>query len=173
MFAASGNLTVTGNGTDTVSIFKTSGSSSWDNQAYVSTPYTAPVTMEFFKQAASSDNGASYAMISWNADPLTNASYDSLDYASYPYQTSGYQIYHNGAQIVPGVTWSTSNRFYLVYGTDGYIRHYNGSTQLYSVNYGIGNTVYLDSSYYSPNATFGGFSSIRVIKRTWNGTAYV
>jgi hypothetical protein len=172
-YTASGNLTVTGNGTNTVNIFKTSGGNDWDNQAYSLVPFTAPCTIEFNKQAASGDNGVSYAMIGWNADPTTNASYATIDYASYPYSTSNYQVYHNGSLVQSGGTWNTANKFYIVYGTDGVMRHYNGSTLLYSVNYGTGNTVYVDSSFYSPNATFGGFSNIKVIRSAWNGTDYV
>lgn len=172
-YVVSGNLTITGNGTDSVNIFKTSGSNSWDNQAYSTTPFTAPCTIEFNKEAGATDNGASYAMIAWNTDPTTNASYASLDHASYPYQTNGYVVYNNGAGITPGTTWSTANKFYLVYGTDGTIKHYNGSTLVYSANYGTGLTVYVDSSFYSPNATYGGFSNIKVIKAAWNGTTYV
>ena len=111
-------------------------------------------------------------MMGWNADPTADASYSSLDYASYPYATSGYYIYHNGTGINPGTSWSTANKFYIVYGTDGFIRHYNGSTLLYSVNYGTGNTVYVDSSFYSPNGTYGGFSNIKVATKAWNGTSY-
>ena len=172
-YTASGNLTVTGNGTNTVNIFKTSGGNAWDNQAYSLVPFTAPCTIEFNKQAASGDNGASYAMIGWNADPLTNASYTTLDYASYPYRTDVYSVYHNSTQVHFSGSWSTANKFYVVYGTDGTIKHYNGSTLLYSVNYGTGNTVYVDSSFYSPNATSGGFSNIKVIRSAWNGTTYV
>lgn len=171
-FIASGNLTVTNNGTSNVNIFKTSGSFSWDNHAYIATPYTAPCTLEFYKLADAGDNGLSYAMMSWNADPTANASYDTLDYASYPYATNGYYIYHNGSGINPGISWNTANKFYIVYSTDGFMRHYNGSTLLYSVFYGIGNTVYVDSSFYSVNGTYGGFSDIRVIKSAWTGTNY-
>jgi hypothetical protein len=171
-FTASGNLTVTGAGTSTVSIFKTSGGAAWDNTAYSTTAFTAPCTIEFNKQADAGDNGVSYAMIGWNEDPTTNSSYTKLDYASYPFQTNGYYVYHNGSQINPSVTWSTANKFYIVYTTDGYIKHYNGSTLLYSVNYGAGKTVYLDSAYYSPNATYGGFSNIRVIESAWDGSSY-
>ena len=171
-FIASGNLTVTGNGTNNVSIFKTSGSSSWDNHAYSNTGFTAPCTLEFNKQAGSSDNGASYAMMGWNEDPTTDASYTSLDYASYPYRTDVYSVYHNGSQAHFSGSWSTSNKFYIVYGTDGFIRHYNGSTLLFSANYGTGKTVYVDSSFYSVNATFSGFSNIRAIRAAWNGTSY-
>jgi hypothetical protein len=171
-YVTTGNLAITGNGSGSVNIFKTSGGNAWNNQAYSTTPFTAPCTIEFNKQAASGDNGASYAMIGWNSDPLTNASYDTIDYASYPYRADNYQVYHNGSLVQNGGTWSTSNKFYIVYGTDGFIRHYNGSKLLYSVNYGTGRTVYLDSSFYSVNSTFGGFSNIRVTKFTWNGENY-
>ena len=172
-YIASGNLTVTENGTTNVNIFKTSGSNSWDNQAYSTTSFTAPCTIEFNKQAGSADNGVSYAMIGWNEDPTADASYSSIDYASYPFMTDSYQVYHNGSLVQNGGLWSTASTFYIVYGTDGYIRHYNGSTLLYSVNYGTGRTVYVDSSLYSVNSTFGGFSNIRVTRSAWNGSSYV
>jgi len=171
-YTVSANLSVTANGTNNVSIFKTSGSNSWDNQAYSTTPFTAPCTIEFNKQAAATDNGVSYAMIAWNVDPTTDANYTSLDYTSYPYQTNSYQVYNNGSYVGGFGSWSTANKFYLVYDKDGFIRHYNGSTLLYSVSYGTGKTVYVDSSFYSPNATFGGFSNIRACQFSWNGTTY-
>jgi hypothetical protein len=171
-YIISGNLTATGNGTTSVDIFKTSGSDGWDNQAYSTTAFSAPCTIEFNKQAASTDNGVSYAMIGWNEDPTANASYDSLDYTSYPYMTNSYNVYHNGSAINPGTSWNSALKLYVVYGTDGFIRHYNGSTLLYSVNYGTGRTVYVDSSFFSVNSTFGGFSNIKVIRSTWNGASY-
>lgn len=171
-FTATNTLTVTNNNTTSVSIFKTSGSSGWDAQAYIDRPYTAPCTIEFTKQAASGDNGASYAMMSWNSDPGTDASYSSLDWAAYPYQTSAYYVYNNGSGIGPYGQWNTAQTFYLVYATNGFIYHYNGPNLLYSVNKGTGGIVYVDSSFYSVNGTFGGFGSIRVIRRAWNGTTY-
>jgi hypothetical protein len=171
-YVVSGNLSISGNGTNTVNVFKVSGSNSWDNQIYNLTPFTSPCTIEFNKQAGSGDNGASYAMIGWNDDPLTNASFNTLDYASYPYRTDIYSVHHNGTQVHFSGSWSTSLKFYVVYGTDGFIRHYNGSNLLYSVNYGTGRTVYIDSSFYSVNSTFGGFSNLRVIRSAWNGSSY-
>jgi hypothetical protein len=172
-FIASGNLTVTGNSTDSVNIFKTSGSSEWGaTQAYTSVPYTAPCTIEFNKLADAGDNGVSYAMIGWNEDPTTDANYTSLDYASFPYTSNTYSVYHNGSQVLFSGAWSTANKFYIVYGTDGTIKHYNGSTLLYSVSYGTGKTVYVDSSFYSVNGTYGGFSNIKVAKFSWDGSSY-
>ena len=169
--APNGNLSVTGNGTTDVNIFKTSGSNSWDNQAYTAAGFTAPCTLEFFKQAGSGDNGASYAMIGWNEDPTTNASYTSLDYTAYPYRYDNYNVHHNGVDLgFQGGAWDPAKKFYIVYTTDGYIKHYNGTTLLYSTNYGTGKTVYVDSSYYSQSATFAGFSNIRVNNIEWQGT---
>ena len=74
-FVLSGNLVASQNGTSNVSIFKMSGSSAWDNHAYVANGFTPPVTMEFNKWCANIDNGRSYAMIGWNTDPTTDASY--------------------------------------------------------------------------------------------------
>ena len=166
-----GNLTITNNGTTSVDIAKTQGSGSWDTHAYVATGYTAPVTMEFNKLADAGDNGGSYAMIAWNADPTTDSSYSSLDHASYPFMQNAYHVYNNGSNPLNSGVWSSASKFYLVYATNGYMYHYNGSTLLYSANYGSG-TVYIDTSFYSPNATYSKFSNIRVTKRTWNGTAY-
>lgn len=170
-FLASGNLTVTNNGTTSVNIQKTSGSSSWDNHAYVADGFIAPVTMEFNKTASNTDDGQSYAMISWNADPTSSVSYSSLDYASYPYRRDNYSVYHNGSQVNFGGAWDPAAKFYLVYAANGYMYHYNGSTLLYSVNYGTGATVYVDSSFYSPYPN-SAYTNIRVTKRAWNGSSY-
>jgi hypothetical protein len=172
-YTTTGGAVVTGNGTDTVTIFRTFGGG-WDSQAYSSssTPFTAPCTIEFNKQAPVTDVGNGYAMIGWNVDPAANASYNSLDYASFPYQTSAYEVLNNGSSVHSGGAWSTANKFYLVYGVDGTIKHYNGSTLLFTANYGAGKTVYVDTSILSINATNGGFTNVRVIKKEWNGTAY-
>lgn len=172
-YVASGNMTLTNNGTESVSMFKTSGSYSWDNQVYSLEMFTAPCTIEFSKQAGSGDNGQSYAMIGWNTDPTSDASYSSLDYASYPYQQNDYVIYNNGSGQAGLGAWDSNKRFYIVYDTDGYIRHYNGNKLLYSVNYGTGNRVYVDSSYYSVDSTYCGFNNVKVSRRSWNGYTYV
>ena len=172
-FTLSGNLVASQNGSTSVSIFKMSGSFTWNNQAYVSTPFTAPCTLEFNKWSANNDNGRSYAMIGWNTDPTTDASYTTLDYASYPYRMDTYSVYNNGAQVHFTGTWSRLQKFYIVYTSDGFIKHYNGSNLLYSVSVGTGQTRYIDSSIHSVGATFGGFSNLRAIKKEWNGSVYL
>jgi hypothetical protein len=169
-----GNLTITGNGTPEVSMFKTSGSGAWDNQVYSTEAFTAPCTIEFTKPAGVEDNSLSYAMIGWNTDPTTNASYTSIDHAAYPYAQNTYTVWNNGSAQSGLGTWDTAKRFYIVYDTDGYIRHYNGSKLLYTSSfYGTGNTVYVDSSFSSVSSTFGGFTNVKVCRRAWNGYTYV
>lgn len=172
-YVASSNVTLTNNNTESVTMFKNTNNGSWNGQAYSIESFGAPCTIEFSKQAAASDNGLSYAMIGWNTDPTTDANYTSLDYASYPYTANTYQVYHNGSNVLSSGSWDPNKRFYVVYDTDGYIRHYNGDKLLYSVNYGTGKIVYVDSSLYSVDATYGGFSNVKVCRRSWNGTTYV
>lgn len=169
---ASSQLLVQGNGTTELSIQKISGSNSWDAHAYSATPFTAPVTLEFKKNADTVDNGVSYTMISWNTDPTTDANYTSLDYASYPFRKNNYEVYHNSSQIISsGPAWSNLSTFYLTYLTDGTFNHYNGSTLLYSINRGS-QTVYFDTSFYSVNS-FGAITNVKIIKKVWNGTTYI
>jgi hypothetical protein len=170
-FTLSGNLSVTGNSSSLVSIFKTSGGFGWDNHAYTAQGYSAPLTLEFNKNAAYFDNGRSQAMIGFNADPTTNVSYNTLDYCSYPLRYDLYYVYHNGTAVHSTTQWDPNKKFYLVYnGTN--IKHYNGSTLLYtSPSYTVG-TVYIDSSFYAPVPNFGGFSNIRLTKNIWNGSSY-
>lgn len=168
------NLTITNNNTTSVNVFKTASNNSWNSHAYSELSFKAPCTIEFNKQAAATDNSVSYAQIGWNEDPLTGTDTYSLDYASYPYMTNAYAVVNSGEVIPfdPAVTWDAAQKFYIVYTEDGYIKHYNGSKLLYSAFYGLDRRVYLDSSFYSANSTYGGFSNIRICGRAWNGTSY-
>lgn len=171
-FTVSGGCSVVRNNTDSVDILKTSGTdNNWGAQAYTAVGYTQPVTLEFNKTASVNDDGLSYAMISLNADPTTNASYNTLDYASYPYRQESYVLYNNGAAITEGGSWSQANKFYLVYANNQ-IKHYNGSKLLYTAPYNAP-TVNIDSSLYRVNQTNCRFTNVRLAKATWNGTGYV
>lgn len=172
-FVTSGQtMVLTNNGSISVDMYK-SGSNSWDTQAYSTIPFTAPCTIEFNKTASAGDDGLSYVMVGWNADPTADASYGSIDHAAYPYTYNTYYVYNNGNFVGGYAAWDITKKFYIVYDTDGYIRHYNGSTLLYtSAFYGTGATVYIDSSFYVGNSTNGKLSNVRAIRRSWNGTQY-
>lgn len=170
----SGTLAVTGNGTSSVDIFKTSGSAAWDAGAYTVQGFTAPLTLEFNKQAAATDNSQSYAMIALDTNPSVDVNFTSMDFASFPYLTNNYSVYDQGINVFAATAWSTANKFYLVFETDGTIKHYNGSTLLYTGTGTAGVTRYIDTSFYSTNGSpFSGFTNIRLRRATWNGTTYV
>ena len=168
-----GSMAYINNGSIGVTIYKTGDNNSWSSGGYCNTPFTAPCTIEFNKNAAITDNGISYAMIGWNEDPTTNSSYTDLDHASYPYRQDNYAVYNNGSQTNYGGTWDANTRFYIVYDTDGYIRHYNGSKLLYSANYGAGKTVYIDTAIYNTNDIYCRFFDVKARRQSWNGTQYV
>jgi len=161
---SSANLTITGNGTNTVDVYKTGNGGAWNEQIYSLVPFTAPCTIEYNKQAGSN------LMIGWNENPLTDANYTSLDYAAWTDNPGNYQVYHNGAPQTAGGTWSTADKLYIVYNTDGTIKHYTGSKLLFSADYGTGKTVYVDTTFY--DVTTNGFANLKVIRAAWNGTAY-
>ena len=154
-------------------MYRSAAGDGWDASVYSPQPFTAPCTIEFNKLADSGDNGVGYVMIGWNSDPFTNNSYDTLDYAAYPYRSDTYSVYHNSTQVSFTGAWNPNNKFYIVYGTDGFIRHFNGNVLLFSVNYGTGQTVYFDTSFNSGNQTFGSLANVRVARNAWNGNSYV
>ena len=171
-FVSSGAaVTFTNNNSISVDMNKTSGGYGWDTQAYCLKAFMAPCTIEFNKTANTYDDGVSYTMIGWNTDPLTDASYSSIDHAAYPFMQNTYYVYNNGSGSTYAA-WDATKKFYIVYDTDGYIRHYNGSTLLYSANYGTGNIVFIDSSFYVKGSANGKLSNVRAIRRAWNGTQY-
>lgn len=172
-YTATANMTLTNNGTQDVTMFKTSDNNSWNGEVRSTEAFSAPCTIEFSKQAASGDNGTSYVMIGWNEDPTSDTSYSSIDHASYPYRADIYSVYNNSSQVHFSGAWDVNKRFYIVYDTDGFVRHYNGSTLLYSANYGTNRTVFFDSSFYSVHPTFGGLTAVKVARSSWNGTNYV
>lgn len=173
-FSPSGGITVSRNSTTNIDLAKTGGADqSWDQGAHTAAIYSQPLTLEFNKTASAGDDGLSYAMIGFNVDPATNNSYNTIDYASYPYAQNTYSVYHNGSSISPSVSsWNQANKFYIVYANN-LIRHYNGSTLMYTSPTYTGNPVAIDSSFYRVNQTNCRFTNVRLTNKIWNGTAYV
>jgi hypothetical protein len=171
--SVSANLTFANNGSTSASVHKTAGSASWDTSAFTVDKFVAPITVEFTKVAPATNDSTANSMIGFNQSDST-VSYSDIDYAAYPFALNTWEVYNNGSLIGNQGAWtgsgSTINR--ITYTKDGYIKHFNGGTQKYSVLWGIGFTVFLDMAFYSVNST-SGFSSIRLIRKEWNGTTYI
>ena len=93
---ASQNLSITGNGTDNItSVYKNSGSNGWDTGFYTPT-FTAPITFEFNKTAATNDNSVSYVRIGITDTPTVVAASGNLinntNYYFYAYYTSAFNM---------------------------------------------------------------------------------
>lgn len=171
-----GNASQSGSGTTQVSAQKSSGTSGWNSKAYSTETWNAPATIEYNKLAGATDNGVSYAMMSFNTDPTTNDSYSSLDLASYPYYTGSWYGYNNGSGYGGNSgndqSWSTDDKFYLVYLPDGTIQHWTGTKLLHSEAYHTTSqpAVHLDMAFYANSATYNRFFNVRVASGfIWNG----
>lgn len=173
-FTMTNGMVAYGNGTTMVDFAKSFGTdNTWNQQAYTTTGYAAPFTVEYVHIIPdnATDSGRAYSMISLNSDPTTDPNYTSLDWAGYPYVSNNYYVYNNGTAIATGLSHSPSQKYYIVYAANGYIYHYNGSSLLYSVNTASSTTLrYIDTSHYGLGE---GFRRVRGIKKEWNGQAYV
>ena len=171
-----GTLSITGNLTSTVTMYKLTGGNGWNAGALETTGFLAPVTVEFDKTASATDDALGRAMISLdNNNNNQGGNYTGLDWVAYPTGTTSlWEVYHNNTSVqTSSVPWTSAAKKYLVYGTDGTIKHYSGSTLMYS-NVAAGSaTRYLRTAVWSTNSGNGAYSNIRVTKLLWNGSSYV
>jgi hypothetical protein len=188
--SSAGNQTISGNGTSTVSIFKTSGSTSpWNNLNYTASTFTAPFTMELRKNGPVTDDSSAYAM--GGIIPPANLS-GALASAStaYSYQACWYPVATNGGlnifeytnstgsanNFVPsdslGANYTSGDTFRISVAADGTISYWHGSQTTVARAVNKGTTVFhISTANYSVNATNGGFYGIRVLSGyVWNGT---
>ena len=122
---------------------KTSGSWGWNADAYSNVGYSTNV----YAQARSYDRN-NWLMFGLNSDPLSNSSYETLDYAWYFTNGGGLYIYENGNYI----------GYYGLYYSDTTCRvEYNGTNIIYykddivqrTVARSQGASLYFDSTFYS------------------------
>jgi len=98
----------------------------------------------------------SYKMIGLNSDPATDNSYCSIDYAWYPYNGGGYQVYENcGNPYANGTVYSASDIWKIYWNpVNNRIEYYrNNVLQYTSANIPSG-TYYTDISLYTSGASF-------------------
>ena len=174
-----GTLSITGNNTDTVSMYKTSGGADFNAGALETTGFLPPVTVEFDKTSDGVNNNRNMISLD-SSNGNQSGSFGSFDWAAYPREPNPptWEVYHNGTQVQFGssdITWASGDKKYIVYGTDGSIKHYSGSAIMYQTTSGQAGTGirYLRTSFHGENSGSGAFSNIRVRKQIWNGTSYV
>jgi hypothetical protein len=139
-------LSITGNGTTSVTLEKASGTVYWGVGAYVSTGFEPPFTIEY--DLNNPPNG-DCQMVSLNNEIVTTETYvyQSLDYAPHPLTLTTWNVVHNGSTGVgtnvggsygSSQTWSSADKKYQVYDGD-VIKHYSGNNLMYTSPTGLGN----------------------------------
>jgi predicted phage tail protein len=138
---ASSGLTLTGN-----SAVKKTSSVAWDEQVYSRDGYTGGA----FASALSPDLNTN-VMFGLNTDPLTNASYLSIDYAFYLEASGVAYIYESGALVATlGARLATD--VWAVTNDDNLIRYLKNGTVVRATAAPVGAKFFFDSSFYSPGA---------------------
>lgn len=123
---------------------KASGTDAWDSDIYSVDPY--PSCHVKFK-ASQVDK---YLMIGLNTDPITDQSYNSIDYCWYAQGDGNATIYEGGSPIATYGTYTTSTEFAVTY--DGaHVRYYKDRVLVRTVA-ASSLVLYADASFYS----FGG-----------------
>jgi hypothetical protein len=176
---ASTNLSITGNGTDNItSVYKNSGSNGWDTGFYTPT-FTAPITLEFNKTAASNDNSVSYVRIGITDTPTVVKTINSFEtnwnYYFYSYYTSAYDVRSGkGLSVSNGSAWDITKKHYIVYKTNGNLEFWNGNDLKKTFVWGTGKSVRFETDHHINSSTITNqMTNLRMKRREWDGTKYI
>ena len=176
---ASQNLSITGNGTDNItSVYKNSGGNGWDTGFYTPT-FTAPITLEFNKTAATNDDGQSYIRIGITDTPTVVAASGNLinntSYYFYAYHTSAFEMGSGkGLSASNGTAWYINKKHYIVYKTNGNLEFWNGNDLKTTFSWGTGKSVRFETDHHINSSTINNqMTNIRMIRREWDGTKYI
>ena len=179
---ASTNLSITGNGTDNItSVYKNSGSNGWDTGFYTPT-FTAPITLEFNKTAATNggDNSLSYIQIGITDTPtVAAASGNMISNTNYYFQTRSFSTYQigsgKGLSVSNGSSaWDMTKKHYIVYKTNGNLEFWNGDSLKKTFVWGTGKSVRFETDHHINSSTLTNqMTNIRMKRREWDGTKYI
>ena len=175
-----GSMNISGSGTSTVSVFKSSNNASWTDGVYSNQEFSGPFSFEFKAVAGGpTDDGQSYKMMgvkkSTTAPQVTSTGYRAF-YSLYPNQTSRMEWYAPDFDGTAAVAWTNNDTFVISVLANGNIKAYNKNTGYlyYETNTGYTGTWNVGASIYSANNPKGGFIDGRVrVGQVWNGTQYV
>jgi len=179
--AGGASYSITGAGTTTSSVYKTSNNDQWNHNVYNNTAIYGPFSFEFSAQAASNggDDGNSYKMVGVGRIaniPRTDSQGYRAFFTLYPHRTDGMFWYDPTTDGGTGLGWSNGDTFVFSVFANGDIKAYNKNT---GVLYKTWNTGYtgewrVGASIYSINSPKGGFANGRVrLGQIWDGTQYV
>lgn len=184
------NITIGGNGSSTITSYKTSGIvGPWNGMSSSTAGFTAPFTMEMRKYGPLTDDSTAYAMggltPSAGISNQRNASGNMYSYSAtwYPVATNGglswyeYTDYSgsmtNGVPLdAQGANYVSGDIFRISAAANGNLTYWHGSNTTAARTSAKTDTIYYPNiSHYSNNSTNGGFFAIRVLEGfVWNPT---
>ena len=178
--AGGASYSISGNGTTTSSVYKTSNNSSWAHNVYNDSNITAPFSFEFSPTAGGgADDGQSYKMIGvgkTGSVPNTSDQGYRAFYSLYPNNTANMPWYAPDGEGNSGLSWTNGETFVISVTAGGNIKAYSkaSGTLFKEWNTDYTGTWRVGASIYSINSPKGGFANARVrVGQVWNGTAYV
>ncbi|MEJ7745919.1 MAG: hypothetical protein WKF61_04020 [Luteimonas sp.] len=142
------------------SIRRNAAGTAWDSDAYTTASYVGGA---YASAQAGQTNGS--AMFSLNTDPVTNSSYETLDYAWFFASDATLQIYENGGLIGSYGTYTTAD-FCSVQYDGSNVRYYKNGVVQRAVAVAADIRFHFDSSFATQNAVitnvaFGAMTSVR------------
>jgi hypothetical protein len=183
-------ITISGNGTNTLSSYRSGGSlGPWSSMSSSTTPYSGPFTMEMRKYGPTTDNQTAYAMcgITPSSGISNQRSNSGTQYSYsanwYPVATNGglswyeYTDYTGGAtngapSDAQGANYTSGDIFRISVTSTGAITYWHGSNTTAARTVSKSDTSwYPNVTHYSSDATNGGFFAIRLLEGfVWNAT---
>jgi hypothetical protein len=140
-----------------INAVKTSLSGAWDEQVYSAQGFTGGAY-------ASARVVGFHSMFGLNTDPLTDASYSSIDYAWYTTSGGALYVYESSSQNAGPFPWVVGDLLEITYTFDGAnwnIDYYqNGILRRHVPGVSAGQTFFFDSSYYYIGAPNPGWNDI-------------
>lgn len=135
-------VTITGN-----TVKKTSTSGAYDAGFYSKDGYTGGAYVSW-----SMANATDVVIVGLNTDPITDASYTSIDYGLLCYSDGSLYAYENGNQQGSALGARASGDVYSITYDGSNIRYYQNGVVIRTVAVTITNRLYADSSFATPNA---------------------
>ena len=178
--AGGASYSITGNGTTTSSVYKTSNQSEWTHNIYNNSNISGPFSFEFVAVAGgATDDQQSYKMIGvgkiGDIPNTTNQGYRAF-YSIYPHYTNEMPWYDPVTNGNSATSWVNGDTFVFSVDASGNVKAYNKTrgTLYKEWNTGYTGAWRVGGSLYSINSPKGGFSNARVrLGQIWNGTEYV
>ena len=178
--AGGASYSITGNGTTTSSVYKTSNTDQWSHNVYNNSNISAPFSFEFSATSGgATDDGQSYKMIGVARVgdlPRTDAEGYKAFYTLYPHFTNAMSWYDPSTNGSSPNAWVNGDTFVISVEANGNIKAYNQTRGTLYKEWSTGYTGSwrVGASIYSINSPKGGFANGRVrLGQIWNGTQYV